>query len=323
MKRVILKIDGGMGKNVMAIGVCKAIRKQYPKAEIVVITPFTDIFQNCPYVDKKLVPANLNYFWKDYIQGKERETKMILQDPYADSSFVLRTGGHLIKIWCEMNGIEYNGELPEIQLTKQEQKMYREMCHSQDGKKVLVMQTNGGPPPASYPEPSQNPWERYSWPRDLPNSIAQKIVNEFSKKYHVLHLRRRDQLALHGVRALELKFRQICGLIMYSEKRLFIDSVCQHIAAGMGKPSTVCFVANTPQQFGYEMHTNIVANPFTVTPEYKNSVFTPFNTIGGQEEEFPYNSEDDIFDVETIISAIKKCSNEVKELTGESTAMVE
>ena len=135
MKRVVFKIDGGMGKNVMAIGVCKAIRRQYPEAEIVVITPFTDIFQHCPYVDKKLVPANLNYFWKDYIQGNEKHTKLILLDPYGSSDFVLGTGGHLIKVGCEMNGIAYNGELPELFFTKQEHKQFRDMCHSPDGKR--------------------------------------------------------------------------------------------------------------------------------------------------------------------------------------------
>lgn len=313
MKRVIFKIDGGMGKNVMAIGVCKAIRRQYPEAEIVVITPFTDIFQNCPYVDKKLVPANLNYFWKDYINGNEKQTKVILLDPYGASDFILGTGGHLIKVWCEMNGIEYNGELPELHFTKQEHKQYKEMCKSPDHKKILVIQTNGGPAPASYPEPSPNPWERYSWPRDLPISIAQKVVDEFSKDYHVLHIRRRDQLSLNGVRALELKFRQLCGLILYSDKRLLIDSFAQHVAVAVNKPSVVCFVANKPEQFGYEMHTNILANPYTVTPEYKNSVFAPFNTIGGTEEEFPYQSEEDIFDAAKLISAIKKCKNSVKQ----------
>ena len=311
MKRVILKIDGGMGKNVMGIAVCKAIRKQYPSAEIVVVTPFPDIFQNCPYVDKKLVPANLNYFWRDYLRGNENESKIILLDPYGASDFVLGTGGHLIKVWCEMNGITYNGELPELHFTRQEHKQYKEMCHSPDGKKIMVIQTNGGPAPASYPNPSPNPWERYAWPRDLPNATAQQVVDVFAKDHHVLHIRRQDQLPLNNTRGLELKFRQLCGLLLYSDKRLLIDSFAQHVAVAVNKPSVVCFIANKPAQFGYEMHTNLVANPYTVTPEYKNSVFTEFNTIGATEEEFPYQGEEDIFDVDKIIEAVRNCKEKV------------
>jgi hypothetical protein len=64
-------------------------------------------------------------------------------------------------------------------------------------------------------------------------------------------------------------------------------------------------VSNLPSVFGYDVHTNIEANPFTKKPEIRNSMFHPFN-IEGEPLEFPYFSEQEIFDVDRVIEAIKR-----------------
>ena len=89
-----------------------------------------------------------------------------------------------------------------------------------------------------------------------------------------------------------------------STKRLFIDSFAQHTAAAMNMSSTVGWIANKPNVFGYEMHDNIIANPITVKPELRHSYLQQFN-ISGDLLEFPYNNEDEIFDVDKIIASIK------------------
>lgn len=89
-----------------------------------------------------------------------------------------------------------------------------------------------------------------------------------------------------------------------SDKRLFIDSFAQHTAAALGLPSVVCWVANVPSQFGYDMHTNIMANEPTLEPELRNAVLSKYNT-NGPETEFPYNNEEEIFDAETLIEALR------------------
>jgi hypothetical protein len=84
-----------------------------------------------------------------------------------------------------------------------------------------------------------------------------------------------------------------------------MDSFAQHVAAGLGLASTVCWIANKPEVFGYEVHDNIVHNPFTKKPELRNSFLGKFN-IGGDLLEFPYNSENEIFNSQAIIDSIKK-----------------
>ncbi len=288
--KIIFQISGGIGKSIAATAVCKAIKTQYPQAELIVLSGYPDVFMRNPNVSMSLTFGNLNYFYPQHIEGKD--TKLFLHDPYMDTEFIYQRG-HLIKVWCEMFGIKYNGELPELFITGKERTSFGTAFVSP--KPILAIQTNGGMP---------NQTDKYSWPRDLPVATAQKIVNTFAADYNVVHIRRQDQLPLQNVYPVQADFRALAVLIEMSTKRLFIDSFAQHTAAALGKPSVVCWIANVPSQFGYEMHTNIIANPPTMQPEFRNSVFSKYN-ISDQVTEFPYNNEDEIFDADRIIEAIR------------------
>jgi hypothetical protein len=126
-------------------------------------------------------------------------------------------------------------------------------------------------------------------PSRVVNYIRQGTIN-------IVHIRREDQLPLQGTCYAFARwiFRALAVLISMSAKGLFMDSFAQHTAAALNKSSVVCWIGNVPSQFGYELHTNIVANPPTMKPELRHSVFSKYN-ISGQPTEFPYNSEAEIF----------------------------
>lgn len=287
--KIIFQIDGGIGKSIAATAVCKAIKKQYPNDELLVITGYPEVFLCNPNVDRVFNFNNLNHFYQDHIEG--RDVKTFLHNPYLETDFI-NLRGHLIQIWCEMFGIKYSGEQPELFLTNRELSFYAKNFASQ--KPVMLIQTNGG---------AANQQVKYSWTRDLPIGTAQRIVNFFANQYNVVHIRRDDQPQLQNTTPLQADFRAIAALISMSHKRLFIDSFCQHAAAALGKPSVVCWIGNTPSQFGYDIHTNILANEPTIKPELRHSVFSRYN-ISGQLTEFPYNSENEIFDINKIVASL-------------------
>jgi len=288
--KIIFQIDGGIGKSIAATAVCKAIKRQYPEDELMVITGYPDVFLCNPNVDKVFAFNNLNYFYRDHIAGNK--VKTFLHNPYVDSAFI-NMDGHLIKVWCEMFGVQYNGELPELYLTNREKSFYAKMFAS--SKPIMLIQTNGG---------AANQQNKYSWARDLPIATAQRVVNAFAQQYNVVHIRREDQFSLQNTTPVQAEFRAIATLISMSHKRLFIDSFCQHTAAALGKPSVVCWVGNSPEQFGYEMHTNLLAKEPDMKPELRNSVFSKYN-ISGALMEFPYRSEAEIFNHDNIIAALR------------------
>jgi hypothetical protein len=287
---IIFKIEGGIGKSIMATAVCEAIKNKRKKDTLIVVTAYPEVFLCNPHVDKCFSYHQLSYFYKDYVEGKYFEA--LLHNPYNETDFILRKG-HLIETWCKMFNIDYNGEEPKLYLSEREINYYSRQFNS--NKPIFVIQTNGG---------GENQELKYSWSRDIPNKVAQEVVDAFKDDYNIYHIKRNDQLALQNTIPIQADFRVICGLINISQKRLLIDSFAQHTAKALDLDSVVCWIANTPTQFGYENNINIVANDETKKPELKHSFLNKYN-IDGNLMEFPYNSESEIFNVEEIIEALK------------------
>jgi hypothetical protein len=289
-KNIIFQIDGGIGKCICATAVVKAIKKQYPNDNILVVSGYPEVFLNNPNITKSFQHGNLSYFFTDNIEGKE--VKLMLHNPYLEIDYV-QEKQHLIKTWCEMFDIKYDNEQPEMFLTQREIDFFQSKYKSD--KPLFMMQTNGGGPSDL----------KYSFARDLPTSVVTKVIQHFAQKYNIIHVRREDQIGYQNTTPITASFREILALALVTEKRLLIDSFLQHGCVALNLASTVCWITNSPKTLGYELHDNILANPFTKQSELKNCYLSKFN-IGGDPIEFPYNSEEEIFDVDKIIASLEK-----------------
>jgi ADP-heptose:LPS heptosyltransferase len=290
MSTVICQVDGGLGKSIMFTAVLKAIKKQYKKANIIVVTGYPDVFVANPNVNKVLAFDQLSGVYAKYVMGKD--AKVFVSDPYHRSDFITESA-HLIKIWCESYGVEYNGEMPELFLLKAE-KEYFEPFYKLD-KPILAIQPNGG---------AQNQPLKYSWTRDIPSPVVEQVIEHFKNDYAILHIKREDQISYpNTLQALDA-FRSIAVLLSLSQKRLLIDSSAMHIATALNLPSTVAWVGTNPKVFGYEIHKNILANEPTREynfdhPHYqKHLLFQDISTI-------PYNDLNEVFDVNKIIDSLR------------------
>lgn len=291
MKFCVLQINGGIGKVVSSTAVCRAIKKAHPDRNLIVLSGYPDVFMNNPNVYRAFGFGQASYFYSEYIDGKD--TIVFAHDPYLDNEFIAGKK-HLNQVWCDMFNLDYDGEKPEIFLTEREVEFNRSKFVSE--KPIFLMQTNGG---------ANGQAIKYSWARDIPSSLVNKVVEKFSKDYHVVHIRREDQIAYPNTTPVTDNFRSIVTLISLSKKRLFMDSFAQHTAAAINLPSVVLWVANSPVQFGYDVHHNILANPHTTSSELKNSYLQKYD-ITGDPVQYPYRSEIEIFDVDKVIEALEK-----------------
>jgi hypothetical protein len=257
---------------------------------LVVISGYPEVFIGNPIVYKSLPHNGIFYFYQDFIEGKD--SLILLHNPYKEKDYVYETK-HLIQVWCEMVGVEYAGEQPEIFLTQREIEFYQKNLRRD--KPALFLQTNGGSPSDI----------KYSWARDIPNTLAREIVKEFSGSYNIFHVRRDDQIALDGTIHLKGGFREIAAYLMLSEKRIMMDSFLQHTCAALNLPSNVLWIANSPDSVGYSLHNNIRCNKFTKTPDLRLSFISKFN-IAGDPIEFPFENESQIFNTEDVIKSIKE-----------------
>jgi ADP-heptose:LPS heptosyltransferase len=289
-QNVIFSVEGGLGKSIMATAVLKVIKKEYKKANIIVITGYPDVFIGNPNVNKVLHQQQAVGLYKSYIQNKD--TKVFISDPYHTSDFVTESN-HLLKIWCDSYGLKYNGELPEIFLSKGE-KEYFEPFYKLD-KPIMAIQPNGG----GVGQPL-----KYSWTRDLPASVVNEVVAQFKNDYAILHIKRDDQLIYENTIGALDSWRSIAIMLTLSAKRLLIDSSSMHISTALNLPSVVGWIGTNPKVFGYELHNNILANEPIKEINLESNSYSK-HLLYEDISTFPYNNFSEVFDTQSIINALK------------------
>ena len=287
---VIFQIDGGLGKSIMATAVLKVIKKEYKKANIIVITGYPDVFIGNPNVNKVLHQHQAVGLYKSYIQNKD--TKVFITDPYSTSDFITESN-HLLKIWCDIYGLKYNGELPEIFLSKGE-KEYFAPFYKLD-KPIMAIQPNGG----AVGQPL-----KYSWTRDLTLTVVNEVVSHFKNDYAILHIKREDQLIYENTIGALDSWRSIAIMLTLSTKRLLIDSSSMHIATALNLPSVVGWIGTNPKVFGYDLHTNIIAKEPTKEVNFESNSYTK-HLLFEDISTMPYNDFSEVFDTQSIIKALK------------------
>ena len=160
---IIFQIDGGLGKSIMATAMVKVIRKRYKNSNLIVVTAHPDIFLNNPHINEVYHPNNVNGFYLKFI--KDQNCKIFVEDPYRRNDFILEKPIHLFKTWCELFGLRYNNEQPEIYLTQPELDYFSP--YYQTDKPILAIQPNGGPAGLGY---------QYAWTRDIPETNILELI---------------------------------------------------------------------------------------------------------------------------------------------------
>ena len=290
-KFVVFHTEGGHGKQVIATAVCRAIKKAYPDRKLIVVSAWDGPFFYNPDIWRFYTFGQMQYFYDEYIKP---DTKIFRQEVYFTEDHILQRE-HLANSWCNMYGIKSDGIKPKIYLNPREIEIARDKIKP-DGKPIMLLQTHGGNAGQQY--------SKKSWYRDMPMEIAQKLVNYFSKSYRILHIRAPEQPALQGTELLTLPFRELYAVFPLSTKRLFIDSFAHHVAAALDLQSTVVWIGNKPEVFGYPDDINIRPNIKHVQELNKFSYLDQFS-IDGQIQQFPYDTVN-MLDINKIIEAVNK-----------------
>ena len=293
-KYLVFVVNGGAGKNVLATAVVKAIKDAKPDTDISVITAYKEVWMYNPSVYRTYLHTNTPNFYKDFIQDNPNVT-ICAQEPYLSNDYILKKK-HLIEVWCDLVEVKYKGQQPELFFNQRELE-YGENLRDlkNEGAPIFLIQTNGG---------AQQD-VKVSWMRDLPMSVAQEVVFKLKDRYRVIHIRRDDQpgMPFPFVEQFKGSLRELMILIKYSKKRLFIDSVCQHIAAALEKKSTVTWVRNDPKMLGYKIHDNIVTKVEDEIDVLSESFLEPYD-ISGNIYQCPFKEGTQLFDADEILKTI-------------------
>jgi hypothetical protein len=296
-KYSIFHVQGGLGKHIAASAVAKCIKNNHPSRKLIVVSVYTDVFMNLPFVDRVYQLNNTNYFYQNYIENQD--SLIFHNEPYFTTDHIHKKLP-LIQTWCKMYGLNYNGESPELIFNPLQKKLSKEVW-VKDKKPTMVIHTNGG-----LITPDAKP---YMWARDMPFDIAQQIVDKYHKKYTIYQATKMNSPKLINATPIQfdeqtqLSTLEFLSLILHSDKRILIDSCLQHAAVALKLSSVVLWNGTSPKVFGYDMHTNIE----TVKPhnfKLPGSYLFDFD-FNGSEHEYPFSENEDLFDIDKIFEAIE------------------
>lgn len=297
-KYCIFHVQGGIGKHIASTAVARCIKNNYPDRKLIIVCAFTEIYNNLSFVDRVYQIGNTQYFYQNYI--KDIDSIIFAHEPYYTSDHIHQKLP-LIQSWCKIYGLEYNGEVPILKFNRLQKKLAKETWCSGD-KPTMIIHTNGGPMSTDA--------KPYAWTRDMPQDIAQSIVDHYKKDYTIYQITKLNSPKLNDVISIFAKVEQsltsmeLFSILIHSQKRLLIDSCMQHAAAAMEKPSTVIWNGTSPKVFGYDMHENICTQ---IPYEFKlpHSYLFDFD-FNGNEVEFPFTEDEELYDVKKIIKSIDK-----------------
>jgi hypothetical protein len=294
-KYTIFHIDGGIGKHIAATAVARCIKNNYPDHKLIVVCAWPSIFINFDFVHRVYKTGITPYFYQDYILNQE--SLIFKHEPYFTTDHIHQTKNLTIN-WCDLYNLKYNNEQPELLFNLRE-KQLSNVLWPINNKPTMIMQTSGG----LY---NSDKSFHYKWTRDMPIGIINKLCEEFGEYYNILQVTRPNCPLGYNATPITNEYNplELCTILFNTQKRILIDSMLQHAAAALQLPSTVLWIGTNPKIFGYDIHDNIVANQ---KPQFKlpDSYLFDYN-FEGITHECPYLNEDEMFNIDTIISSIKK-----------------
>jgi hypothetical protein len=292
-KYSIFHIEGGLGKHIASTAVAKAIKNNHPDRELIIVCAYPQIFVNLNYVHRVYRIGSTPYFYKNYIDKKD--SLIFKHEPYFTTEHIHKKM-RLIENWCKLYNLEYNGEQPEIKFNPREIQKYGSLWNT--NKPLFVIQSNGG----MYNQESGLP---YRWTRDMPFSVVQSVVDKYKDQYEIVQITRPGSPVAIGANPIthEMTPHELLSVLLYSDKRLLIDSSLQHAAAAFNLPSTVLWIGTSSKLFGYDIHDNIHAE-IPENQKLTDSYFFDYD-FEGPLHEYPFEN-DTIFDIDEIIKSLTK-----------------
>ena len=285
-KYLIWHIQGGLGKNIAATALVRDLKEAHLDRKLIMVVSYPEVFLNNPNIDRVYQLGQVPYFYQDYIENKD--VIIFKHEPYDQTGHITKTK-HLIENWCDLLGIRYKKQQPEIYVNYI-QKMTTGLWKRD--RPVLVLQTSGGPATQQY---------SYSWTRDMPIEVAESLVKKFKDQYHIIQVTRTDGYTLEGVERVDRQMSnmELFALLVESKKRILIDSCLQHAAAAFKLPSTILWIGTSPTVFGYDLHTNITAKLTERANQLIGSYLFDYQ-FENNAHECPYVSVEDIFNIDSI-----------------------
>lgn len=250
MSKLLLYIQGGLGKVIMSTAVIRNFKEKHPEAEIITVSGYPEVFLNNPYVSRAF-SFNQPYLWRDYVS--KSDVQINSAEPYHSQEWIKDTRQrHLIAIWSRMLDPEVRVKYhyPELYFSGAEVEELNRMIATE--KPILVVQSTGGSDPGAI-----------DWTRNPPTEELDLYLGKYMESHFIVHLAQPNTPQLTSIhqRVDMLSRRQAMCLVYHSPKFVGIDSFGLHTRASLGVKSNTDIFLPLPgsvNKISYDIVNNII-----------------------------------------------------------------
>ena len=257
--RIVLVVQGGIGRNIQSTAVVKELKARFPGKHIAVVCGTPELFTKNPNISRLHNLAHPTHFFDDYI--RDNTTAVINVEPYQHYDYIYKRK-HFIQCWLDMIGMEETSEeipTPEIFYNQAEIEMAKDYLKKFD-RRMILFQHQGGKIPEAKDKKSTLVAKSGMYRRSLPENVAQEITDGLiAKGYMVGSVGHPNQFLPRGAEQVNFPIRAICGIIPFVEGIITIDSFLLHGSACFKNrtPTLAIWGGTSPAVLGYPWHTNM------------------------------------------------------------------
>lgn len=268
MKKCLINVEGGLGKNVMLTSILKEFKEQKGYDEIYVISPYHDVFKACSVVTEAFPPMQGTLYQELVL---DEDCDIYWKDPYNNQRFIKKQC-HLFEAWAEEFGFElyhpgdeYTPVLDKIEsefpaVKNAADKYLEEWKHN-----FCIVQFNGGQSPLGpMRDQNGNPVPYVSTQEAIKRNYfkGEQIVKLLKEKYPdttIVHFALPNEPTIEGTVKVEVPYLTYHLLAAEAKAIVCTDSSLQHLSTGVCDNITVIWGETRPEHFGYACNNNVCA----------------------------------------------------------------
>lgn len=269
MKKCLINVEGGLGKNVMLTAILEEFKQTKGYDELYVISPYFDVFKACSAVTEAFPPGQGTLYQELVLDD---DCDVYWKEPYSNQKFIKKQC-HLFEAWADEFGFKldnyadsYVPQLDKIEeafpAVAQAARMQMEEWHQN----YCIVQFNGGQSPLGpMQDQNGNPIPYNDQQEAIKRNYfkGDKIVKLLKEKYGddctIVHFALPNEPTIEGTVKVQIPYLAYHLIAANAKAIVCTDSSLQHLATGVNDNVTVIWGETRPEHFGYGCNNNVCA----------------------------------------------------------------
>ena len=279
MKKCLINVEGGLGKNVMLTSILEEFKEQKGYDEIYVISPYFDVFKACSVVTDAFPPGQGTLYQELVLDD---DCDVYWKEPYSNQRFIKKQC-HLFDAWAEEFGFKLKGNamdyVPQLDKIESEFPAVKQIVDQQLeawNHNFCIVQFNGGQSPLGpMQDQNGNPIQYNPQAEPLKRNYFKgaEIVQMLKERYPeatIVHFALPNEPEIEGTVKVQVPYLAYHLLAAEAKAIICTDSSLQHLSTGVNNNLTVIWGETRPEHFGYKCNENICAkNVLNSQPYFK------------------------------------------------------